>query len=126
MQIISENEKNFSIASYACREIKAEPGCEVMKFYPTYLLLKKIKEERLQPGNTRDLTLHEYVDHAKIIQLKQEVIKHTELMSAIQQLDSNLEAQVRGIFSYFQGIAKFDQGIANADVVFIRDKLSTF
>ena len=50
-----------------------------MGFYPNYLLLKKLKEERLNPGHpedTRDLTLYENVDHAKIIELKKETIKH--------------------------------------------------
>lgn len=126
MKIISENEKNFSRAGYACREIKAPAGCDVMEFYSSYLLLKKLKNERLQRGNTRDLTLHENVDHAKIIQLKQEAIKHTEVLSAIDQLNKNMEAHVKGISSYFQGIAKFDQGIANADVEFIGDKLDDF
>lgn len=126
MKIISENEENFSRAGYACREIKAPAGCEVMDFYSSYLLLKKLKNERLQRGNTRDLTLHENVDHAKIIHLKQEAIKHTQVLSAIDQLNKNMEAHVKGISSYFQGIAKFDQGIANADVAFIGGKLDDF
>lgn len=37
-------------------------------------------------------------------------------MSAIQKLDKNMEAQVKGISSYFQDIAEFDQDIAKADV----------
>lgn len=75
MEIISENEEEFNlpISKLACEEIAAEPGCQVMTFYPHYLLLKKIKEDRLNPGHTgdtRDLTLYENVDHAKIIELK--------------------------------------------------------
>ena len=131
MEIISENEQNFNLpfSSFACEEIEAIPGCQVARFYPEYLLLKKMKEKRLDPGHTgdtRDLTLYENVDHAKIIELKKEVIKHNELLSAIDQLNENLETQVRGIASYFKGIASFDQGIANADVLFIQDKLQTY
>ena len=135
MELISENEPIFVLYSLnflrlACEEIESEPGClleiSYTRFYPNYLLLKKMNEERQQRGGTRDLTLYENVDHAKVIQLKQEAIKHTELLSSIQQLNSNLEVQVKGIASYFEGIATFDQGIANADVVFIRDKLNTF
>ena len=37
-----------------------------------------------------------------------------------------MEAQVRGISSYFKGIASFEQGIANADVDFIKGKLKVF
>ncbi|KAJ7393034.1 hypothetical protein OS493_008320 [Desmophyllum pertusum] len=109
MEILSENDDKFSVARMACNEIEAEPACRVMTFYPNYLLLKKMKEERLNPGDTRDLTLYQNVDHAKIIQLKKDAIKHIELLSAIQQLDSNLQAQVHGIASYFKGIASFDQ-----------------
>lgn len=87
MEIISENEEEFDlpISKLACEEIEAEPGCQIMRFYPHYLLLKKIKKDRLNPGHTgdtRDLTLYENVDHAKIIELKKEAIKHNELMSA--------------------------------------------
>ena len=131
MEIISENEEEFDlpISKLACEEIEAEPGCQIMRFYPHYLLLKKIKKDRLNPGHTgdtRDLTLYENVDHAKIIELKKEAIKHNELLSAIQRLNDNLEAKVRGISSYFKGIASFEQGIANADVEFIRGKLNDF
>jgi len=131
MEIISENEEEIDlpISKLACEEIEAEPGCQITRFYPNYLLLKKIKEERLNPGHTgdtRDLTLHENVDHAKIIQLKKEAIKHNELLSAIDRLNDNLEAKVRGISSYFKGIASFEQGIANADVDFIKGKLADF
>lgn len=131
MDIISENEEEFDlpISKLACEEIEAEPGCQITRFYPHYLLLKKMKEESLNPGHagdTRDLTLYENVDHAKIIELKKEAIKHNELLSAIQRLNDNLEAQVRGISSYFKGIANFEQGIANADVDFIRGKLNDF
>ena len=97
-----------------------------MEFYSSYLLLKKLKDERLHRGNTKDLTSHENVDHAKIIQLKQGVIKQAQLMSAIQKLDKNMEAQVKGISSYFQGITEFDQNIAKADVAFIKKKLDDF
>ena len=131
MEIISENEQNFNLplSSLACEEIEAKPGCQVARFYPEYLLLKKMKEKRLNPGHTgdtRDLTLYENIDHAKIIELKKKVIKHNQLLSAINQLNENLETEVRGIASYFKGIASFDQGIANADVLFIKDKLAFY
>ena len=126
MQIISENDDKFSVANVACNEIEAQPACRVMNFYPNYMVLKKMKEERLHPRDTRDLTRHENVDHAKLIELKRAALRHTQLLSAIEDLNANLETQVRGIASYFRGIASFDQGIANADVVYIKDSLTTF
>lgn len=128
MKIISENDEQFSVANVACNELEAQPACRVMSFYPNYLVLKKMKEERLHPTvrETRDLTLHESVDHVRVIELKREAIRHTQLLNAIEELNTNLEIQVRGIASYFKGIASFDQEIANADVVYIKDKLTTF
>lgn len=134
MEIIGKNEQHFkkielNIASFACEENISQPACHVARVYPHYLLLKKMKEKRLDPGHTgdtRDLTLYQNVDHAKIIELKKETIKHNELLSAVNQLDKNLETQVRGIASYFKGVASFDQDIADADVIFIKDKLEEF
>lgn len=131
MEIISENEENFDLplCRLACEEIDAEPGCQIVTFYPHYLLLKKMKEERLDPGHpgdTRDLTLYENVDHTKMIELKQDTVKHNEVLSAIGQLNDNLEVRVQGIASYFKGIASFDQGIAEADVSYLSTKLDHF
>lgn len=134
MEIIGKNEQHFkkielNIASFACEENISQPACHVARVYPHYLLLKKMKEKRLDPGHTgdtRDLTLYQNVDHAKIIELKKETIKHNEVLSAVNQLNKNLETQVRGIASYFKGVASFDQDIADADVIFIRDKLEDF
>ena len=105
MEIIGKNEQHFKkikldIASFACKENISQPACHVARVYPHYLLLKKMKEKRLDPGHTgdtRDLTLYQNVDHAKIIELKKETIKHNELLSAVNQLNKNLETQVRGI-----------------------------
>ncbi|KAL9954679.1 hypothetical protein ACROYT_G042245 [Oculina patagonica] len=94
MQIISENDDKFSLANVACNEIEAQPACRVMNFYPNYLVLKKMKEERLQSTETRDLTLHENVDHVKLIELKREALRHTQLLSAIEDLNDNLETQL--------------------------------
>ena len=129
MRIISENENTFSDARFACDEIEAEAACQFLTIRPHYLLLKKMREQRLQSGHlgfTRDLTLHENVDHAKLIGLKQDTIKHAELLSAINQLDSNLQVHTQGISSYFKGISQYEKGIANADKDFINGKLTSF
>ena len=133
MGIIGQNEERFNIlqpyAHLACQEIKFEPACQVAMFYPNYVLLKKVKERRSNPGHpgdTRDLTSYGNMDHAKIIQLKRETIKHTQLLSAIDSLNDELKTHVQKIGSYFQGIASYDQAIANADVEFINGKLEEF
>ena len=133
MDIIGETEQTFSIihpyASFACQEIEFKPACQVAMVYPNYLLLKKMKERRSNagyPGDMRDLTLYENMDHAKMIELKREAIRHTQLLSAIDHLNDELKAHVQEIGSYFQGIASYDQGIASADVEFIAGKLQDF
>ena len=108
---------------------KRKQPASFLTIRPHYLLLKKMREQRLQPGHlgfTRDLTLHENVDHAKLIGLKQDTIKHAELLSAINQLDSNLQVHIQGISSYFKGISQYEKGIANADKDFINGKLTSF
>ena len=134
MEIIGKNEQHFKkikldIASFACKENISQPACHVARVYSHYLLLKKMKEKRLDPGHTgdtRDLTLYQNVDHAKIIELKKETVKHNELLSAVNQLNENLETQVRGIASFFKGVASFDEDVADADVIFIKGKLKDF
>ena len=129
MRIISENENAFVDAQFACEEIEAEPACQFLTIRPHYLLLKKMKDLRLQPGhlgNTIDLRLHQNVNHAKMLHLKKDTITHTELLAAVNQLNNNLQVHVNGIASYFKGIAEYEQGIANADKDFIHGKLLDF
>ena len=134
MDIIGEIEQRFSVhlpyLNLACWEIGPfKPTCQVAMVYPNYLLLKKMKERRSNPGyagDTRDLTLYENMDHAKMIELKRKAIEHTQVLSAIDHFNDELKAHVQDIGSYFQGIASYNQGIANADVEFIAGKLKEF
>ena len=99
MWIISENEKTFVDAQFACEEIAAEPACQFLNIRPHYLVLKKMKDLRLQSGhlgNTIDLRLHQNVNHAKMLHLKKDTITHTELLAAINQLNSILQVHVNG------------------------------
>ena len=43
-----------------------------------------------------------------------------------RSVDENLETSVAGISDYFKTLAKFDQGIAQADVGYIDGKLAEF
>ena len=126
LKIVSEHEDEFRVAPYACEAINAIPACQIANFYPQYLLLNKMKNDRLKVGDTRDLRPYNNTDNAKIIELKKSAIKHFELLSAIDRLDENLRAEVKGISEYFKGVAKFDEGIADADQAFITTKLDEF
>ena len=58
-----------------------------------------MKDLRLQSGhlgNTIDLRLHQNVNHAKMLHLKKDTITHTELLAAINQLNSILQVHVNG------------------------------
>ena len=88
-----------------------------------------MKDLRLQTGhlgNTIDIRLHQNVNHAKMLYLKKDTITHTELLAAINQLNSNLQVHVNGIALYFKGIAEYEQGIGNADKDLIHGKLLDF
>lgn len=126
LKIVSEHEDEFRVAPYDCEAINAIPACQIANFYPQYLLLNKMKNDRLKVGDTRDLRPYKNTDNAKIIELKKSAIKHFELLSAIDRLDENLRAEVKGISEYFKGVAKFDEGIADADQAFITTKLDEF
>lgn len=126
LKIVSEHEDEFRVAPYACETINAVPACQIANFYPQYLLLNKMKNDRLKVGDTRDLRPYKNTDNAKIIELKKSAIKHFELLSAIDRLDENLRAEVKGISEYFKGVAKFDEGITDADQAFITTKLDEF
>lgn len=70
---------------------------------------------------TKNLRQFAKVNHKKIIEPKKDVLKHLELLGEISSVDENLRTPVKGISKYFNMLAKYDEGIAKADVTFISD-----
>ena len=60
------------------------------------------------------------------IDAQTQTLQHIELLGNIRNLDENLQIAVKGISGYFKGLAEYDQGIAQADVTFLKDKLKEF
>ena len=126
MELVQKRENALGFVSLACSELQAEDMCDVGSIHKEYQSLKKIKNDLLNPPQTRNLRLYSKIDHAKMIELKQNTLKHIELLGNIRKLDENLRAAVKGISNYFKGLAEYDQGIAQADVTFLSDKLKEF
>lgn len=126
MNLVKEREHSLGFVALACDKLQAEDMCDVGSIHKEYQSLRKIKHDRRNPAGTRNLRLHSKVNHAKMIELKKNALKHIELLGNIRKLDENLRTAVKGISKYFHGLAKYDQGIAQADVTFLSDKLKKF
>lgn len=126
MALVQERRRSVKYAAEACLELDSSDMCTVGDIFKLYESLKKLRADRQEPPKTRNLRLHSTVDHAKMVELKKEALQHIELLGNIESLDHNLEAVVTGISGYFLGLAKYDQGIAEQDVAFIKGKLDEF
>ena len=126
MTLVQERQRSLKYAALACLELDSPDMCIVGDIFKLYESLKKLRSDRQNPGNTRNLRLHSRVDHAKMVELKKDALQHIELLGNIESLDHNLEAVVTGISGYFLGLAKYDQGIAEQDVAFLKGKLDEF
>ena len=126
MSLVEGRENSFKFASLACLELDSSDMCAVGDIFKYYESLKKLKKDRMTPSKTRNLRLHSRVDHAKMVELKKEALQHITLLGNLQSLDHNLETLVTGISGYFLGLAKYDQGIADQDVLFLKGKLDDF
>ena len=126
MSIVKKREKSMGFVSLACIELKAKELCNVGSIYKFFVSLKKIQKDRRNPEPTRNLRFLAKINHAKMIELKKNALKHIALLGTIRNLNDNLRTAVAGIAKYFRGLAKYDQGIAQADVNFISKKLKQF
>ena len=126
MSLVQERENAIAHASLACIDLQAEDMCAVGSIYKAYASLKKIKLDRNKPPPTRNLRLYSRIDHAKMLEIQSDALTNINLLGNIRKLDENLQAAVKGISNYFTGLAEYDQAIAQADVTFLKDKLTEF
>ena len=126
MTLVQEREKSAGFASLACIELKADEMCTVGDIFKIYQSLRKLEADIMEPKETRNLRLRSRVNHAKIVELKQDALRHIELLGNIRSLDENLRTTVKGISKYLLGLAKYDQGISEQDVAFLAGKLEEF
>ena len=126
MALVQERQRSVKYAAQACLELDSSDMCTVGDIFKLHESLRKLRSDRQEPPKTRNLRLHSTVDHSKMVELKKDALQHIELLGNIESLDHNLEAVVTGISGYFLGLAKYDQGIAEQDVAFIKGKLDEF
>ena len=122
MSMIQEKKRDFDLTPTMCNLIKFTKACPYADIYKEYTLIKKIQQYRVNPGLVKDIRLQSNVDHAKMVELQRDAVQHIELLGSITKLDE----RVIGISSYFSGLARYDEGIANADVVFLQGELDKY
>ncbi|XP_068713476.1 uncharacterized protein [Montipora foliosa] len=126
MTMIEEKRRDFDRIPHMCHAIKFTKACHYADIYKEFIFIKKVQNYRMNPGLVKDLRLHSRVNHAIMVELQRDTIRHIELLGTIQRLDDNLRASVSGISSYFSSLANYDEGIANADVAFIQGELDKY
>ena len=126
LSLIKENERYFLPVIMMCYAIEFKKACPYADIYKEFQFIKKVQHYRMNPGLVKDLRLHSKVNHAIMMTLQADTLRHIELLGTIKQLDHNLRASVSGISSYFAGLANYDEGLANADVVFIQGELEKY
>ena len=126
MSLVEERKNAFGYVSIACIDLQADDMCAVGGIHKAFQSLKKIKHDRLHPPPTRNLRLYSRIDHAKMIEIQRDSLTNITLLGNIHELNNNLQTSVKGISKYFDGLAKYDQSIADADVTFLADKLKEF
>ena len=126
MTMIEEKRRDFDRIPSMCHAINFTKACHYADIYKEFIFIKKVQHYRMNPGLVKDLRLHSRVNHAIMVELQRDTIRHIELLGTIQQLDDNLRASVSGISSYFSSLANYDEGIANADVAFIQGELDKY
>lgn len=126
MALVHERQRSVKYAAEACLELDSSDMCIVGDIFKLYTSLKKLRSDRQEPPKTRNLRHHSAVDHTKMVELKKDALQHIELLGNIESLDHNVEEVVTRISGYFLGLAKYDQGIAEQDVAFLKGKLDEF
>lgn len=126
MNMVREKEEFLNSTIIACNTLKFTEACPYADIFVEYRFIKKSQETRRNPSPVKDLRLYSDLDHSKMLQLQRDTSNHIELLGQIRNLDDNLKASVSGISSYFQGVARFDEGIADKDVLFIQGEIEKF
>lgn len=126
MSLVAKREKSLGFVSLACSELKADDACAIERIHAFYQSLKKLKQDRSTTRTTKNLRMYPRMDHKELIKLNKSALDHIELLGDISSLNRNLQTAVTGISKYFHGLATYDQGIAEADVTYLTDKLNDY
>lgn len=126
MESFKTHEKVAKFGYKACNELKSEKMCPVGYIYIEYMLLKVLKRNRQDPPPMRNLKNEGRVNHAQMMDLKKGALSQFKLLTTIENNDADLETISDEVSEYFHALAKYDQDIADQDVLFIQGKLKEF
>ncbi|KAK3739423.1 hypothetical protein QZH41_004655 [Actinostola sp. cb2023] len=126
LSMVEEKKEALEISQKQCDLIKFVAACPHDNFYQQYKLIKKIQRNQNKDIKVKDLRESSQIDYEQLVTLQKQNLQHFELFGRINKLDENLQASVSGISTYFEGLAKFDQGIASADAAFLKDSLDKY
>jgi hypothetical protein len=126
LSLIEENKIVFESSNTICKYLNVPEACVYHDTYKQYQLLVKKQERQNLPKFVKDLRLHSEINLAKMTELQALKLNQIELLGSIDGLDENLESSTVGISKYLGDMAKFDQGIAEADAGFIKGSLENY
>ncbi|KAK3739428.1 hypothetical protein QZH41_004661 [Actinostola sp. cb2023] len=127
LSMVEEKEEALEISKKQCDLIKFVAACPHDNFYQQYKLVKKIQRNQNKGDKkVKDLRESSQIDYEQLVTLQKENLQHFELLGRINKLDDNMQASVSGLSTFFEGLAKFDQGIASADAAFLKDSLDKY
>ncbi|KAK3739424.1 hypothetical protein QZH41_004656 [Actinostola sp. cb2023] len=126
LSMVEEKEEALEISKKQCDLIKLVAACPHDNFYQQYKLVKKIQRNQNENIKVKDLRESSQIDYEQLVMLQKENLQHFELLGRINKLDDNMQASVSGISTFFEGLAKFDQGIASDDAASLKEDLDRY
>ncbi|KAK3739430.1 hypothetical protein QZH41_004662 [Actinostola sp. cb2023] len=126
LSMVEEREEALAISQHQCDLIKFVAACPNGNLIKQYKLIKMIQLIQNKDVKVKDLRESSQIDYAQMITLQKQNLQHLQLLGSIKKLDDNLQASVSGISTFFEGLTKFDQGIASADAAFLKDSLDKY
>lgn len=131
LTLVQKNEQYFATTILACFVLKAThtSACPYAEVYQAaYVFLKQMKQHRSksQIVRVKNLQFLWRVDHSKMLELQRHIMQYFQLIGTKRKFDKNSKTSVSGISKFLQGLATYDEAIADADRRFILDKLNKF
>ncbi|KAK3739425.1 hypothetical protein QZH41_004657 [Actinostola sp. cb2023] len=126
LAMVEEKEEALEISKKQCDLIKFVAACPHENFYQHYKLVKKMQRNQNEDIKVKDLRESSQINYEQLVTLQKQNLQHFELLGRMNKLDDNMQASVSGISTFFEGLAKYDEGIASADAAFLKDSLDKY
>lgn len=126
MSLVSQHENSFFASIRACHDLDAKNVCIIEQIYAEYVALKEMKKQTHGPKQVRDLRRFPRINHAKLIDLRKNVLKEIDNLAMLLNARMRTESFSQGVSEYFRGLSRFDEKIAEQDIAYIKVKLEDF